>query len=955
MENSSIWPLNIKFDILLKNLFNSKVSQRIAILLFIAAVIPAMLMTFLSNKKISAIVTNYEHQFLVEESRTYALSVFSNLIFARNRIEDAIKNNVNLNRIKGITVNLASVEYQQFNSVFEVLHDGTVVGHEGRKAIPREALHLLNESKRNKIHIIVLESADGNPSINFLIRSNNKHPNAPIYLVELNENIIWGDKNNFPSDINVCAYQLRKDIKTSLFCSSNNFRDVNATDLSPVNSGNWELFLGGEFVGDPWLFETTRLNPISELHLKEFVGSDAYIKVAILSLLLVGLLSLIQIRKTMVPLEQLISGTKKIAAGDFDPLKVSGTSEFAELAEAFNGMSSHIKNQFETLQSFSILDKEIISNIDIEHIINLVMERMQQLQPNNLFCIAHWEEKTANEAQCHCYIAGHAALTNVRLSISNHELDIIKRYNQGHVTYCALDSDRNHERLMAELGATSIWVLPIFWQGKMVAFLVVGSKNKLDPQHEYKVEFRELASRVGIVISAHEREQQLLFEAQYDHLTGLPNRILLHDRLKVAMEHADRTHNPIWIVFIDLDRFKVINDSLGHSAGDALLKEIGQRLQGEVRETDTVARFGGDEFVVVLADNVSEDMKLNILNRLMRAIASPMQINNQELINTCSIGISVYPDDANNTETLIMHADVAMYRAKELGRNNYQFFTQSLNSKAAERMQMITLLRQALQQNELTLHYQPKIDLITHQIVGVESLIRWHNPVLGHVSPAKFIPIAEDAGLIVSIGDWILQTACKQLAIWQKLGADNLLMSVNISARQFNQNNLIENIKAILMETGTKAEYLELELTESLLMNDSPQLLKTLYAIKSLGMQLSIDDFGTGYSSLSYLNTLPIDTLKIDKAFIDTISLQTKEVPIVNTIISLAKNLRLKVIAEGVETVDQVHYLKAHGCDQIQGYYFSKPLPADGITQLLLSKKTLDLPIVKTTKKRSST
>lgn len=926
------------------NFFNSKIGQRIAILLFIAAVIPAALMTFLSNKKIHELVTSYEHKLLVEESHTYALSVLSNLLFARNRLEHEIKINKNLSRIKDLTFFIAGIEHQQFNSVSQILPDGTIVGSGSKKSIPHEAWNAFKENKRNKVQIIVLESPNEVPSINFLIRPNNKPTNAPIYLVELNATAIWGDKDNFPSDINLCAYQLSNNVKKNLFCSADATSDSSTTNHSSVNQGNWELFLGGEFISDPWLFETSRLAPISESHLKEFVGSNAYISVAILSLLIVGLLSLIQIRKTMVPLEQLIKGTKKIAAGDFEPVDVSGTSEFAELADAFNGMSSHIKNQLETLQSFSALDKEIISNIDIEHIIRLVLERMQQLQPNNLFCIAHWEEKTANEAQCHCFIAGHAALTSMRLSISNHEIDMIKRYNQGHVAQCALDSIRDHERLMAELGATNIWVLPIFWQGKMVAFLAVGSKNKLDPLNADKIEFRELASRVGIVISAHEREQQLLFEAQYDHLTGLPNRILLHDRLKVAMEHADRTKNPIWVVFIDLDRFKIINDSLGHSVGDALLKEIGQRLKAEVRETDTVARFGGDEFIVVLADNVSEDMKLNILNRLIRAIASPIQINNQDLINTCSIGISFYPDDANSAELLIMHADVAMYRAKELGRNNYQFFTQSLNSKAAERMQIITLLRQALQQNEFTLHYQPKVDLATHHIVGIEALIRWESVILGHVSPAKFIQIAEDAGLIVPIGEWILQTACKQLAIWQKLGADKLLLSINISARQFNQINLVDVIKSTLMATGIKAEHVELELTESLLMNDSPNMLKTLYAIKSLGMQLSIDDFGTGYSSLSYLNTLPIDTLKIDKAFIDTISLQSEEIPIVNTIISLAKNLKLKLVAEGVETIDQVQYLKAHGCDQMQGYYFSKPLPADGITQLLLSKKTLDCP-----------
>jgi diguanylate cyclase (GGDEF)-like protein len=927
-----------------KTLFNSKVSQRIAILLFIAALVPTMLMTLLSNQKINNLITHYEHKLLLEKSRSYGLATFSNMLFARATLNNLVTHSSHKKQL--LEIRIAETRHTVFHSIYEVSLDGDILNTFGfnKKEFSLAILQKLREIKPNSTQLLVQAGHNEPPKISLIFHSAQNAPLTSLFIAEIDPDFLWGSNDEYPTDIDICVYQINNNAKVKLFCSQEKATENNALKTTTLNNASWELFLAGEFNTSPWVFEINRTIPITENRLKEFVGSKAYISIAILSFLLVVLLSLIQIRKTMVPLEHLIDGTKKIAAGDYGPVQVSGTSEFSELAGAFNSMSSHIKQQLDTLQSFSALDKEIIENINIEHIIKLALLRMQELEPHHLFYIAYIEEKDGNEVQCNCFVSGHSALTATRLSISNHEINIIKRYNQGHVTQITLDSERVHERLMAELGANYIWVLPIFWQGEIVAVLAVGSKTKLDPQHHHKREFNELASRVAIVIAAQEREQQLLFKAQYDSLTGLPNRILLQDRLKVALEQADRINNPVWILFIDLDRFKVVNDSMGHAVGDALLTEIGQRLQNEVRETDTVARFGGDEFIVVLAGNVGESIKLNILNRLMRSITLPIHINNQVLINTCSIGISVYPNDGENAETLIKNADVAMYRAKELGRNNYQFFMQCLNSKANERMQMITLLRQALEHNEFTLHYQPKVDLTTKHIVGLEALIRWNNATLGNVSPAEFIPIAEEAGLIIAIGEWVLRSACKQLAIWRKLGATQLVMSVNISTRQFNQVNLVDTIKTILIETGIKAEHLELELTESLLMNDSPQIMKTLYAIKALGIQLSIDDFGTGYSSLSYLNTLPIDTLKIDKAFVDAISLQSKEAPIVNTIIYLADSLGLKVVAEGVETSDQVHYLKAKGCDQIQGYYFSKPLPADGISQMLLTKKKLDLP-----------
>jgi diguanylate cyclase (GGDEF)-like protein len=566
---------------------------------------------------------------------------------------------------------------------------------------------------------------------------------------------------------------------------------------------------------------------------------------------------------------------------------------------------------------------------------------MKTIAPDSIIMIAHLEEQSVDEVDCSCTVAGHDALTAVRLSLTPSEIEGISRHQQGQVKQASITSEHTHERIMAELAATHIWVYPIFWQGKICAFLSVGSKTSLDDNSRNWPELRDLASRIGIAIATNEREQKLLLEAQYDSLTGLPNRILLQDRLKLAMKDSERTGKAMWVVFIDLDRFKVVNDSMGHTIGDTLLKELGNRLLAETRDTDTVARFGGDEFVIVLSGDAGENIQLSVLNRIMDTIAKPITLNEHELINSCSIGIAVYPNDGNNAETLIKNADIAMYRAKDLGRNNYQFFTQDLNDKAAECMQMILLLRKAIAQDEFTLHYQPKVDLQSNIIVGLEALLRWNNNTLGNVPPDKFIPVAEEAGLIVKIGEWALKTACKQMVTWQQSGIGEILMSVNVSARQFQEDNFVEKIKITLLKTGLKANSLELELTENILMDGSEKTINTLNTIKSLGIELSIDDFGTGYSNLSYLHTLPVDTLKIDKAFIDAITSNTEKAPIVDTIIQFAKNLNLKVVAEGVETIEQVNYLKKQDCDQIQGYIYSKPLTVDEATTLFAAGKKL--------------
>ena len=430
-------------------------------------------------------------------------------------------------------------------------------------------------------------------------------------------------------------------------------------------------------------------------------------------------------------------------------------------------------------------------------------------------------------------------------------------------------------------------------------------------------------------------QEELERQANYDALTGLPNRHLFHDRLKQAV-FAQRTPKSIAVVFIDLDHFKVINDSLGHNFGDEVLRHIGERLQSAVREGDTVARLGGDEFVLILSDQTREDVIFRTMRRLIGKVSEPIVIGDRELNITCSAGISLYPQDGPDVQTLLKNADAAMYRAKSQGRNTFQFFTAEMNELANERLSMEQRLRRALERRELTLLYQPRVNLRTGAIDAVEALLRWNHPEHGMVLPDRFIALAEETGLIVPIGEWVLRTACEQGARWRRAGLPRVVISVNLSARQLWAGGLMRLVGDVIANTGM-AEYVELELTESMVMHDAENVIATLQGLKAIGVRLTVDDFGTGYSSLSYLRRLPITALKIDGSFVRDIHATggPDDGILAKAIISLGHSLHLKVVAEGVETQAQCDFLKLNECDEMQGYFFSHPLPPEECARYL--------------------
>jgi diguanylate cyclase (GGDEF)-like protein len=413
--------------------------------------------------------------------------------------------------------------------------------------------------------------------------------------------------------------------------------------------------------------------------------------------------------------------------------------------------------------------------------------------------------------------------------------------------------------------------------------------------------------------------------AYHDALTGLPNRPLFIDRLIVALAQANRANQTLAVFFLDLDRFKDINDSLGHNIGDQLLRAVAERVRRSVREGDTIARFGGDEFTLLIPRVERIEDAATIAQKIIEMLKIPFVIGQNELFVTTSIGISLFPNDGADPETLVRNADTAMYRAKEHGRDNYQLYAPAMNARALERLALENLLRKALNQNELILHYQPLIDLKSRTVAGVEALVRWNHPDMGLLYPAHFITVAELSGLIVPIGNWVLRTACKQVRHWQKKFGYEISVSVNLSARQFQQPDLLAQVAQVLEETGLPPHSLELEITESSAMQNSENTIYTLREFKALGVRIAMDDFGTGYSSLNYLKRFPIDTLKLDKSFVNDITTDPSDAAIATAVISLAHSLNLDVVAEGVETEAQLAILTREKCDRIQGYYFSKP------------------------------
>ncbi|MEK8090814.1 sensor domain-containing protein [Thermithiobacillus plumbiphilus] len=485
-----------------------------------------------------------------------------------------------------------------------------------------------------------------------------------------------------------------------------------------------------------------------------------------------------------------------------------------------------------------------------------------------------------------------------------------------------------YRELALSHGLRACWSVPILnARHELLGIFAVYSPQSGTPGVEVLDLLRRATHLAGIAIERRQAEETITRMAYYDALTGLPNRVLCQDRLEHALKRAQRQHGGLTLVFVDLDHFKLVNDSLGHAAGDQVLREISQRLQRSVREGDTVARLGGDEFLLLAEENLDASALTALIGRMRRLFEQPIEIESRSFLVTASFGVSRYPDDGEDAQTLMRRADVAMYQAKQRGRDGMQQYSPAMESNGIERLVLQRELRLALEREEFILHYQPQLDLASGKISSVEALLRWQHPERGMIPPLSFIPLLEESGLINQVGEWVLRKACAQARRWQLAGLP-LRMAVNLSQRQCQEGNLIPMLERVLVDTGLAPELLELELTEGLVMHDPEKTIKALRVLKGMHISLAVDDFGTGYSSLSYLQRLPLDSLKVDKSFVQGLPASGEDAAIITAIIAMAHTLNIKVVAEGVETAAQLDFLRNKHCDGMQGYFLSRPLPA---------------------------
>jgi diguanylate cyclase (GGDEF)-like protein len=608
---------------------------------------------------------------------------------------------------------------------------------------------------------------------------------------------------------------------------------------------------------------------------------------------------------------------------------------------------SELRKRDRLLQSVAEATTHLLANVGYDSAINAALATLGTAARADRICISmnHSHPLTTDVASSMRFEWTQETIPSILRSPHRHNQSYknacFKRWyhlltDEKAISGLTRDFPEAEQAILHQDGVLSILVIPIIVNHHFWGFIEMHQcsiEYEWSPQ-EGSVIFA-MAASISAALQRQQTEDIIHHQAFHDALTSLPNRVLFNDRLDLALASARRTEQKLAVMFMDLDRFKIINDTLGHSVGDALLNEVAQRLRDCLRDGDTVARWGGDEFTVLLPQIQDAEDAINTASRILDALKAPFQINQHELFIDSSIGISLYPEDSTLAETLLQNADVALYRCKEQGRGGYQLYSPHMNSTAPELFILENSLRHALDRDEFLLYYQPKVDMQTGDIVGLEALVRWEHPELGLVSPAVFIPLAEETGLIVDIGTWVLQTACAHAVQWHRTGFKPLSMAVNLSARQFFQPDLVNVIAQALANSQLEPKYLELEITETTAVKRMEFTQTVLHQLQETGVSIAMDDFGTGYSSLNYLKQLPLNTLKIDRSFIMDLNPDSKDLKIVDAVIALGQGLNLKVVAEGVETEQQMSLLRSLNCDIAQGYLFSRPITFDRMTEML--------------------
>lgn len=934
----------------------SKVARRVFLLFVISALVPLSLLSALSFAQLDSLLTEQRYESIRQSNKGYGMALLDRLQLLETQLRwisrrilasrsgdapslDPPSGVATLNGFTRIHVLRASRLKQTSDTELEHVRE-IVATANGYLASNKSLLLSLHASKR-----------DARP---YLLRVIDPGAADPVYILgEIDRRFLFGDDGAFSREMQVCVLDEQA---APLFCSQTeqpamtgeparlehsttghfDWRDANGRDFL---ISYWSLFLKPRYWAEKWTIvssieQSTALVAIASFKL-------IFAIVVALTLAIISLLSVHQIRRSLIPLERIMDGVHRITAGDFSrAVEVTSGDELEELAGSVNQMATTLEKQFQTLSTLAEIDRLILSSLKAEDIVRVVLHRTQDVLRHDAISMTI----VGKDRRCQCHTLIHSAQAReVTFSetqrIPATEIASLKSFPHRLTDLGLVSSVPSYLEPLSTRGASQVLTLPILVKDELSALISLGFEQTGQLVEADIQLARDYANRVAVALANASWEKQLYYLAHFDALTGLPNRLLLKDRLHQALATAERQGSFVAVLFIDLDRFKNVNDSLGHATGDYLLREVAARLSGALREEDTVSRLGGDEFVVLIQQfrNVHDALAVTstIAQKILETVAHPFWINDREIVTTTSIGIACYPTDGETSSELLKNADAAMYHAKASGKDNYQFYSKILNAEAVERLDMENALRRAVAEEQLELNYQPKVDATSGRICGGEALLRWTHPQRGRISPAKFIPLCEEIGLIIPIGEWVIREVCRQIRRWIDQGLQPVPIAVNLSPVQFRQPDLIAMILKITGETGIAADLLELEITEGAAMENTAVSINTLGQLKELGFHLSIDDFGTGHSSLSYLKQFPIDTLKIDQSFVRHIRESDKDEAIVRSIITLAHSLHCTVVAEGVETLEQFDYLRAVSCDVIQGYFFSPPVPAKDFTNEL--------------------
>ena len=922
----------------------SKVARRVLLLFIVSALLPVTVTGLLTFGRASQILTQQSHEHLRQLGKSFAMSVYDRLQLA----EGGLRQTAAL-----LARNIAPLApgdgalATQFQAL-AVLDEGgastAIIGELGEPPRPDADGRAYLDGGGT---LLLTRIRQGRPASVYLLRNLPRQAGNAMLVGRLRPRYLWGAEDSVPYSTSFCVFaehgpllecaqappaQARKEATAERGERPSQHRSPREGKLS----AQWELFLEPGYAAPSWTFVVTEAQSATSAAVSGF--RQLFVPVLLISVFTVALLGTTQIRRSLVPLEALMKGTRRLANQEFDSrVRVDSGDEFQELADSFNGMAEQLGKQFNAISTMAEIDRLILSNPSVDRVLELLVERTGDVVPCDCISIAVCDQQAlaVGKTYMNDYRRGSGSSIK-RIDMPPQGLDHLLTHPEG-----LFQETRSPSFPVPEQSICSEWafVLPIALHQRVLGIFSVGLQDPQQLDEAGRGYLRDLSDRVAVALSAAEREKQLYHQAHYDSLTGLPNRQMLRRRLTQELAHAERSGCMLGVLFLDLDRFKNVNDLHGHAEGDRLLSDAAERLQRCVRASDLVARVGGDEFVVAALDIADARQLANMAGNVIEVLSEPFLIAGQQCFVSASVGIAVCPADGGNSEDLIKNADTAMYHAKAHGRGRYQFFTAEMNAEALQRTTLEQELRRAVDRGELFLEYQPQVDPESGRVVGAEALVRWQHPERGRISPASFIPIAEDTDLIDRIGEWVLYTACRQHQAWHVVGAAPDRISVNVSSRQLRRPDLVSEVRRLLVDTGVPAQCLELEITESALMENLAEAIAKLDQLRTLGVRLSMDDFGTGYSSLSHLRQLPLDTLKIDRSFILGVPGDPNTTAITGSVIAMAKNLRKEVVAEGVETLVQLEYLRRHGCDLIQGYYFSRPLGADAFVEFMCASR----------------